>query len=481
MTNSRNGYPQLKGDPARPWSDERPCPGPWCIKTVAMDTLVIEQMAMADVDIIEPDPFQNTRPDVLLYLRKLNPDLRLLAYTSPKYTSIDWHNNLPSSGDTTEFRYQFFWAVQRTGGWLGRLNKDGSACRYDPTWGWPVGSWPPADSNRVVDCYTGVENIDMAYRPTVDALVEVFRRSLLAKDRYDGLFLDGFLAGPQGPTCSTTLDTIDYKRHGFASWPAYRDSYYVVMNHYVAELRRLAPPRWLLIANAINPDTTTRFGLPPMNYYINGSCAEDFPRQNGGTWESNMVTKGDKPGYLSWESLMRQPAMFSYLAVPRPNQDSTFVGNIGLYRYMLANGALGSGVGVLTPGWSEPSNYMQGMAGYLGPGWRFDEYAVNVATGESSASSTYKHWLGKATTPPRKVPPGIWRRDFENGIVLVNPAAQALTVPLERTFQKILGTADPVVNDGSRVTEVTVPPSDAIFLLGDGVSPATPRDLRIIR
>ena len=76
----------------------------------------------------------------------------------------------------------------------------------------------------------------------------------------------------------------------------------------------------------------------------------------------------------------------------------------------------------------------------------------------------------------------LYRRDFQNGTVLVNPSAQTLTVPLGRTFQKILGTADPVVNDGSRVTEVTVPPSDAIFLLGgDGVPPAAPRDLRITR
>jgi hypothetical protein len=78
----------------------------------------------------------------------------------------------------------------------------------------------------------------------------------------------------------------------------------------------------------------------------------------------------------------------------------------------------------------------------------------------------------------------LYRRDFQNGIVLVNPAAQALTVPLERSFLKILGTADPVVNDGSTVTEVTVPPSDARFLLvplgGDSVPPATIRDLHTI-
>ena len=76
----------------------------------------------------------------------------------------------------------------------------------------------------------------------------------------------------------------------------------------------------------------------------------------------------------------------------------------------------------------------------------------------------------------------LYRRDFQNGTVLVNPAARPLMVSLETPFRKILGTADPVVNDGSWVTEVAVPPGDAIFLLsGDGVSPATPRDLRIVR
>jgi hypothetical protein len=76
----------------------------------------------------------------------------------------------------------------------------------------------------------------------------------------------------------------------------------------------------------------------------------------------------------------------------------------------------------------------------------------------------------------------LYRRDFENGIVLVNPAAQSLTVPLQSPFRRILGTVDPVVNDGSLVTEVTVPPSDAIFLIGGDLSPPTPiRDLRLVR
>jgi hypothetical protein len=74
----------------------------------------------------------------------------------------------------------------------------------------------------------------------------------------------------------------------------------------------------------------------------------------------------------------------------------------------------------------------------------------------------------------------LYRRDFENGIVLVNPAQEALTVPLGATYRRILGTVDPVTNDGSWVTEVRVPAEDALFLLGgDAAPPAAPRDLRV--
>jgi hypothetical protein len=65
----------------------------------------------------------------------------------------------------------------------------------------------------------------------------------------------------------------------------------------------------------------------------------------------------------------------------------------------------------------------------------------------------------------------IYRRDFQNGIVLVNPAGTAQAVPLERAFRRILGTVDPIGNNGQTVTQVTVPPSDALFLLGDDLTP----------
>jgi hypothetical protein len=76
----------------------------------------------------------------------------------------------------------------------------------------------------------------------------------------------------------------------------------------------------------------------------------------------------------------------------------------------------------------------------------------------------------------------IYRRDFQNGIVLVNPSTESwVTVPLERDYKRILGVSDPLVNDGSVVRNPEIAPQDALFLIGDDVhSPASIRDLRVI-
>jgi carbohydrate binding protein with CBM4/9 domain len=72
----------------------------------------------------------------------------------------------------------------------------------------------------------------------------------------------------------------------------------------------------------------------------------------------------------------------------------------------------------------------------------------------------------------------LYRRDFQNGIVLVNPDAGSRTVPLERQFRKLLGNHDTAVNNGAAITQATVPGNDALFLIGsDVVAPAGITDL----
>jgi hypothetical protein len=76
----------------------------------------------------------------------------------------------------------------------------------------------------------------------------------------------------------------------------------------------------------------------------------------------------------------------------------------------------------------------------------------------------------------------VWRRDFHNGIVLVNPTETPLDVTLEEPFKRLIGTHEPTLNDG-RVSNVQrVEAFDALFLLRpatDDVPPAGVRDLRV--
>lgn len=74
---------------------------------------------------------------------------------------------------------------------------------------------------------------------------------------------------------------------------------------------------------------------------------------------------------------------------------------------------------------------------------------------------------------------GPWRRDFENGFVLVNPLNKPYTFTLNdlsgnfgRTgIKRILGTQAPEVNNGQPVIDsLTLPPFDAIILLADSIS-----------
>lgn len=75
----------------------------------------------------------------------------------------------------------------------------------------------------------------------------------------------------------------------------------------------------------------------------------------------------------------------------------------------------------------------------------------------------------------------IYRRDFDNGAVLVNPGPTALTVPLGAGYRRILGSRDPAVNDGAAAATITVPSRDARFVIAvsDTIPPAPINDASV--
>jgi hypothetical protein len=63
---------------------------------------------------------------------------------------------------------------------------------------------------------------------------------------------------------------------------------------------------------------------------------------------------------------------------------------------------------------------------------------------------------------------GVYRRDFENGVALVNPRGNGQqTVQLEAGLRRIAGNQDPAVNNGQAVDTVTLQDADGIILVRD--------------
>ena len=132
--------------------------------------------------------------------------------------------------------------------------------------------------------------------------------------------------------------------------------------------------------------------------------------------------------------------------------------------------------------------YNSGGGAYVQVDSTWRQYQAIVTTGASNGAVQLAFWLGTEAGDVwlddvhfQQGATSLYRRDFQNGSVLVNPADATLTVPLGRPFQRILGVADPTVNNGATASSVTVPARDAVFLISterDSIPPAAVTDLR---
>lgn len=203
-----------------------------------------------------------------------------------------------------------------------------------------------------------------------------------------------------------------------------------------AAARALAP-RLILMGNV---SVTNDLGSP------------EHREQLGGAYLEGMMG-------LSW-SLERQrgwPAMMErYLAVSRNTAPPHLVGfhvagrhdDYRQVRYGLTSCLLGNGYFV----YSDVRGNDRGV-------WWYDEYDLDLGRAISPEQS--KAWQNR-----------VFRRDFENGIVLVNPTGQSRSVEVESGFRRFQGKQDPKTNNGEPVGTVNLPPRDGIVLIRDGMSSA---------
>ncbi len=91
--------------------------------------------------------------------------------------------------------------------------------------------------------------------------------------------------------------------------------------------------------------------------------------------------------------------------------------------------------------------------------WWYDEYDVSLGKAQSGEYNL----LGNGD---QVIKPGLWRRDFENGIALINSTDQKQTYVFNNEeFEYINGTQDRRMNNGSKTNWINLESKDGVVLL----------------
>lgn len=347
---------------------------------------------------------QVTNRDVLVRLRQMNPSITILGYTSGVEFPL-------YTLEKIEWRDDMPWH---------RLQKN-----LSPEWflkksnGEHMAFWP-----GTVLMNPGRKNV------TGQTYAEYFGQFLtdnvLSTGLWDGIFFDTVWDGIWWNSHDADIDgdgIADGKEKTDRAW---RDG----QNLLFKTIRDRASDRYLLVGNGV---------LEPYMQYLNGRMFESFPDANEGGWAGS-VQKYQNVTHLGID--------------PTLSVINTDTGNTGNWqnwarmRYGLATTLLFNGYYSFDWG-SEDRDRLY---------W-YDEYDVSLGKPSSFAARN----LINGTLP--YVANGLWRRDFQYGVVLVNSTNTEQTVRLDEEFEHIHGKQDPLTNDGSITRHVTLAPESGVLLM----------------
>ncbi len=169
------------------------------------------------------------------------------------------------------------------------------------------------------------------------------------------------------------------------------------------------------------------------NQYLNGRMFENFPFRN---WEREMKDyQSLKNGY--------QPA----LAVINTNTENKGDwNNFPKFRFGLTSTLMGDGYYSFDFGDKDHGQL-----------WWYDEYEVFLGKAKKEAFNIFEK--------DSIIKEGVWRRDFEHGLVLVNSSSKRKNIDLEGEYEKIRGIQDIKINNGAIVSEVSLEKKDGLVLL----------------
>ena len=221
----------------------------------ALDTLEIGRASRFAEIALDVYPISPYRPDIVAAMRARNPNLIVLAYVLAEGI---WPSEDPDSLNhiPTLIRH----TVRDLNGFL-------------------------YDKNTGLEYASSTVNINIAKKGAgghfvvAEALANIFRDHIIATGVWDGIFTDIFCQTVSW-TQSGSGAVIDYQRAGYASLSALDVAWTAACDLVAARLRADGGPNFTLVGNC---------GPSAQHDSYNGWMRENFPRQQGGTWYSNML------------------------------------------------------------------------------------------------------------------------------------------------------------------------------------------------
>ena len=306
--------------------------------------------------VLDLDPCTPYRPDFLSQLRLRRPDIQLLAYVTGHYI---WFSN--DADSLNHYPTRYYNMIRNMNGFL--YNKKGA--QYGLT-------------------NSAFANVNLAKRDAkgravvADSVAALFATECFKVGHWDGVFVDTFCEGISWS--QTPAESIDFARAGYSSQATFDVAWKAGTDSLAARLRLLAGGAAVLVGNC---EPSTKYT------WFNGWMRENFPNQGGGNWVANMY---DNPGGYLVEELRFVPPRNNYIST------STNVAlnpydpeNVRRVRLGLASAALGDGFSCLVPGARTPN--------YPYYNWWYDEFAVDLSTGNSSQKKSDTGWLGQPLGP----------------------------------------------------------------------------------
>ena len=347
---------------------------------------------------------QDTSHGQIRRIRELNPDVKILAYVA--------------SQEFPETRYG---EIESADGPWHKLRENIS----DEWWLYTSGgehfsSWPGNWSLNVTNKSAKVNG-----KRWNTYLPEIMHEHVMSTGLWDGIFYDNVW-----PNVSWVGNgDMDINRDGIKDSTTYLDNAWQEgMTTMLEYSRQLEGENKLIIGN----------GGDVYKEYLNGRHYENFPSEWEGGWA------GATDLYFDFIENGYAPTICIINGVPVNYSEYDYQS----LRYYLTSTLLSDGFMSFD---KSPSDHTQL--------WWYDEYDLSLGDPTTRAYNT----LNQGN--PYTVQDGVWRRDFEKGIVLLNTTSTKRTVKLGGPYEKITGTQDTAINNGDIITSVDLSTDDGIILL----------------